>query len=556
MMAGMDRPLSNQPLQDAPLLDARAATRCPMRTHLDIDPPPGTPVEVPLPEATRARMARGTAFEQQVMAELDVLLGPIPSFERDPAGAAEAMTAGAPVLAQVPLRDTPGRRTGRPDLLVATGGTSAVGRPAYVPVDIKAHLVARDHGGGGTFGALRGGPVEGIAAPLDPAALTEQPDRWARRHPRDLMALAHHHRLLEAAGHAVADGAWGGIIGSDRVLAVHDLTAARMASWRNTTGRWSALEKYDRELGFRLDVASVAARRAAGRSDEAPLVVPVRNGDCPTCHHRLWCGPQVEAADDLSLLPGISFDQRHRLHADGITTRADLAAADHDDMPNATLRTAVDHARVVRAGIPAARRRGVADLALPRADVEVDVDMENTPDRRVHLWGARVDGRYVPFADHTAEDFDDTALFARFWAWLMELREVTVATGRTFAAWCWSGPSAEDQYLRLYGPRIGVDVESFIASDEWLDLEAVVGRHLVTGTGTSIKSIAPLAGFVWRDEDPGGDQSMLWWAQAVEGDRSAAERLQDYNADDVAAQAAVRRWLRDTWDALPPVESL
>ena len=552
----MDKPLSNRPIEHAPLLTAREATRCPMRTHLDIDPPPGVPVEVPIPLATRRRMEAGSAFEVQVMAELEQVLGPIPSFAGDPEGAATAMAEGVPVLAQVPLTDAVGRRTGRPDLLVATGLVNDGGRTVYVPVDIKAHLVTQDRSKGG-FGHLRGVELSGLAGPLDPAGLPVDEARWARRNTDDLLILAHYHRLLEAAGHAGAEGAWGGIIGSDRVCAFHDLTAKKLSSWRNTKGKWSTLEKYDREFGFRLDVASLAAQRRDGLTEEAPSVVPARNGDCPTCHHRLWCDPQMEAADDLSLLPGMQWDYRHRLHEEfGVTTRAELAAADQEDMPTKTLKNAVDDARVIRAEVGAARRRGVTALDLPRADVEVDVDMESTPDGRVYLWGACVDGEYHPFADLSGEAFDDTALFVRFWDWLMGLGDSVVESGRTFAAYCWSGPSAENRYLRVYGPKAGVDVEGFIASAEWIDLEAVVKAHLVTGTGTSIKTIAPLAGFEWRDEDPGGDQSMVWWAEAVAGDRAAADRLLDYNADDVLAQAAIRGWLADAWEGLPRVEDL
>ena len=51
------------------------------------------------------------------------------------------------------------------------------------------------------------------------------------------------------------------------------------------------------------------------------------------------------------------------------------------------------------------------------------------------------------------------------------------------------------------------------------------------------------AGFAWRDEDPGGLQSQLWFEQAVAGDRAAEERLLAYNEDDVRATKAIRSWL-------------
>ena len=60
-----------------------------------------------------------------------------------------------------------------------------------------------------------------------------------------------------------------------------------------------------------------------------------------------------------------------------------------------------------------------------------------------------------------------------------------------------------------------------------------------------MKRVAPLAGFRWRDEDPGGDQSMVWYGRAVNHlDPGVREenraRILAYNEDDVEATAAIR----------------
>ena len=64
-------------------------------------------------------------------------------------------------------------------------------------------------------------------------------------------------------------------------------------------------------------------------------------------------------------------------------------------------------------------RRG--DVNVPRADVEVDVDMEAYLDQGAYLWGAWYDGEYVPFV--TWEPLGGRAEaenFAAFWRWLMD----------------------------------------------------------------------------------------------------------------------------------------
>ncbi len=153
-------------------------------------------------------------------------------------------------------------------------------------------------------------------------------------------------------------------------------------------------------------------------------------------------------------------------------------------------------------------------------------------------------------------DLDDTALFESFWSWLLGVRETAVTVGRSFAAYCYAAGGAENRYLRLYGPRLGLDVETFIRSEEWVDLHAVVRAHVLTGGSLGLKAVASLCGFAWADDDPGGGQSMAWYAEAVAGDAGQQQRLLTYNEDDVRATLAVRDWLESSWATLPAVEGI
>ena len=77
-----------------------------------------------------------------------------------------------------------------------------------------------------------------------------------------------------------------------------------------------------------------------------------------------------------------------------------------------------------------------------------------------------------------------------------------------------------------------------------VDLCAWTRRHLTSPDGYGLKVIAPLCGFEWRDDDPGGLQSEIWFEAMREGDETMRPRILEYNEDDVAAQLAVRRWVR------------
>jgi predicted RecB family nuclease len=90
-----------------------------------------------------------------------------------------------------------------------------------------------------------------------------------------------------------------------------------------------------------------------------------------------------------------------------------------------------------------------------------------------------------------------------------------------------------------------IELDHFIS--RFVDLLPVVKRCVVFPTdSTSLKPLARFVGFDWRDTDPGGSQSMAWWAEYIGDpvDKAALrERVIAYNEDDVWATFALRDWL-------------
>jgi predicted RecB family nuclease len=603
----------------------------------------------PDPPVLERRFAQGRQFEEQMVAQL-LALHPAarvisPADRADPAGWAEREAATLSAMrARVPLvlggrlpADPVGRRVGEPDLLVLAGS-----QPGYRPVDVKHHrcLDADPHRPPARCAPLHR-PGWEAAEPVAGSA--------ARNRREDLVQLAHYQRMLEAAGMAAGDGRFGGIIGVDGVVTWYDLdeprwlvqpwaarSGPRGAASRTRPQRRSAMQVYDAEFQFRLDVLAAAAGHLADPA--RPLLVePARISECPECPWRSWCGPRLRAGPgDVSLLPRVGWRARrvHREH--GVTNRAELAALDHrtatlvangvdlrpvttalgtrpDDTPISAVlggrrraqlarlaeagirtlgdaraldpRTAgysdrpmqdlpdqIDLARATLGGAPAYRRRGINRVAVPRGDVEVDIDLENV-ESGVYLWGALVTIRtpgwaggpagYRPFArwaPMTAEV--EAGLFAEFWAWLSGLRQAATEAGRTFRAYCYNAAAEGSQLRRLAAAAGRTDeIAAFTSSAQWVDLLRVFDTQLITGSGTGLKAVAGLCGFTWAVEDPGGGESMLHYDEAVGAADPAAVRaardwLLAYNRNDVEAARALREWLDHSATRCPPVDGL
>jgi predicted RecB family nuclease len=593
-------------VSQVPLQGGYVAKQCPVRAQNDTLRPAN-----PLPPDpfTQRLFANGNAFEDEILTEVLRLHPQATVIAAESSDALEdatlaAMRAGSsPILnARLPA-DLAGRRVGRPDLLVAApnGG--------YWPVDIKWHQNL-EPSSGNSFGLT--GLCSSLDAPGRDSAITDK-EYAARKREEDLLQLAHYQRMLESVGMQATDGRWGGIVGTERQVVWYDLDAPiwRTPSSSQRTKLRSTMDRYDFEFDFRLDVVAVAQIHKRDPSIDL-LTVPVKISECGSCPWWDYCRPQLaKPPGDVSLLPRIGWTQ-WRVHRDhGVTNRAELAELDPrtarlvasgidvaslmaatldveladlvsekalallasesittaDDVQGLCARTAsysdvglsvlpthIDLARAALGPAPVYRKRGVREVSVLRADVEVDVDMENT-ELGCYLWGSYVTDRsgtgtaktgyraFVSWEQLTPQVEAKNSL--RFWRWLMELRCECHDAGITFAAYCYNA-SAENTYLRRLGlaeEALAAEIESFISSAEWIDLLREWDSQLITGGSSSLKTIAPLAGFRWEVDDAGGGESMIKHDLAARGDEAAQAWLLAYNRGDVEATLAVREWM-------------
>jgi predicted RecB family nuclease len=533
------------------LLDSGVVTRCRRRVHLENDPTMANEPKAPPDPAAGQRIADAAAHRDRVGADLAKLFGS--DLMEIPAGAelrgtdreratVAAMAAGARLIWNAHLpRDPVGGRRGRIDLLVRSGD-------GYLPVLVVRHKITDPGNGARTSPLSDPSPAGGRADPL----------RRVRPQPRDQLRLVHARALLRAAGMGAPGRATGGVIGLDAdVVLWHDLEAP---TW---PGGRTAVSEYQARFADRLAVADAAV------SGAEPLARPSRIVDCRSCPWWPTCEAELTSARDVSLV--LRGEDAAALRQAGVRTVDDLAALDPQGGSPAPLvgvpfADAVVLARAWLAGLTLVRRVRDVVERVPRADVEVDVDMESFGDSGAYLWGALRTGVDVPGLGQPSgyrafvtwrplPTPDEGRSFAEFWEWLTEVRTRARMAGLSFRAYCYN-ELAENRWLLASADRFagqpGIprrsEVSSFIGSDEWVDLFRIVSDVFLCARGKGLKTVAPAAGFHWRDPEAGGENSMRWYRDAVGFDGGMPDprqrnRLLEYNEDDVRATHALRRWM-------------
>lgn len=531
-------------MESSVLLDAAVVTRCRRRVHLDNDPTMVHADKAPADPALARRLADTQAHREAVADRLKQQVGAawvaIPADDTASAreqATADALDRAADFIWNAYLpRDRDAGRRGGADLLVRTPG-------GYVPVIVVRHKITD--------------PGEGAAISLldTPTPVASQLDskRKVRPQPRDQLRLAHAYRMLSSSGYTDPDLSFGGVIGIEADFVLwHDLTAA---TWQ---GGKSTLAEYDARFADRLAIAHAAATSAPA------LALPSRIYECRSCPWWPICERELQQTRDVSLV--VRGEDAYILRDAGIGTIDDLAALEiekpHNIMPvGMPLTDAVVLARAWQRDLTVVRK--VKPTHIPRADVEVDVDMESFGDSGAYLWGCLLSGidigepqGYHPFVTwDPLPTSDEGRSFAEFWQWLTAVRARATERGLSFRAYCYN-ELAENYWLTASAERFAdqsgiptmAEVQAFIQSSEWVDVFAYVRDQLLCVHGKGLKVVAPVAGFHWRDAEASGENSMRWYRNAVGLDDatldvSARTRLLEYNEDDVLATFTLREWM-------------
>lgn len=572
-------------LQPAVALGAYAARSCAVKTQNSYDPTV-TLVESAPDDKLAELFEGGERFEAELIDRLvaqargrviDLRLADELPAQVQAGATAEAVDSGADLIIGGLLpRDLEQHRSGRPDVLIR-GADRADGRPGYHVLEIKMHKITERK-----RPTARPRPNSSLLLSRLDAPTPESADEVAGHGFRlsresDLIQLAHYQRMLGDLGWDAPGVPYAGLIGTDDwadepLITWMDLAEPLLRTFsRSTSEGWtarSALQRYDHEHAFRVDVALAAAQQGRPGAPQR-LVQPIVTDECSRCPWWDHCRAQLPD-DDVSLRVGKgALDVREiaTLRSGGISTIDQLAEVDLDRLlewylPEVThragaeerLRRAAHRSQLIMSGTEF-ERISSGPIAVPSAEMEIDFDIETTAEGAIYLWGFRIhqgtstDGRYVPFVTFTDPDPDtELELAVQALTWLRQQSEA----GRSLRIYHYSGYEVS-ALRRLADSHPEQEIFGWaldFADDHFCDLLPLVKQNFFGVNGVGLKAVASgAAGFQWRDDDAGGLNSTRWFidaahAETAEQRQLAQERVLNYNEDDVIATAQVRAWLR------------
>ncbi len=601
-------------------------------------------------------MEKGREHENMVFEQLEILhdvvrISSFESLDERVAATTDKMRRGEKIILGGALPDVAGR-TGRPDVLVRVDAPSSLGAWSYAPCDVKSHDAfdgeskAREWSVGTLASPLlhqadacpmAGKPVKNDslqlahywrmleALGLAPTGSDSVPigaiiDKNLRVVWRRLDESLWRHedprsgKLADRSALEILDLEWeyrwsaiGAMLEGQPCTEPLWYSACGSCDWKNVCyseleadGHVSLISGVTRDTTKRLAAIGVRTMTQLASLDiRTAEVVVATHGACDLAE-LVDRAREFPSADEPV---GVLFTARQTkgptaLAAAGIRTLADLLALDQGLVrikSSTDLVRSIDAARVRihPDGLPHLPRGvAAADVVVPRADIEVDVDMENSDE--VYLWGTytsindSVNGSitgdislppgfaagYLPFhyleipgygsgdnsgdhsGDHSGMHPSEADVFADWWQWMHRLIAAAAGQGRTVKFYCYT--DAEYRKMREVVNRWPSDarlpslddIDAFVRSEHWVDLKKTVEEFIWPTDSMGLKSVAPLAGFSWRAEDAGGDNSMLWFEVAMSdpdpGQRHAmAVKLLEYNEDDVQATKCLRHWIDD-----------
>lgn len=459
---------------------------------------------------------------------------------------------------------TPTERVSRPDLMLKFG-TNADDRPSWMPIDIKSHRAVTESKSNSV-----------LTSSISDIMPSHHRQDFGRLDYNDLHQLAHYTRHFQALGIS-SSYPFVGIIGRDLDKCVWVEMNNIVVGQGNSQEFFLSI--YDQQFEEAREVVRLSQIENSDLSKKSG-VIPVNSSGkmgCTVCKYKSTCLKEMEAFDNghghVTLLARVTplvveknFPQIQSIN--DLLTEAPL----NDAMVTAQIR-----ARVRKSGVPELLDPSTP-FVLPEADIEIDIDLENSMEAlreleidepigvdRLYLYGFGIHDRTVSkdwqtavidtYSNYSNTEDGEFEVMSKMWNRLQTEISKAEKAGKSIKIFHYSPHEFSwwKKYANRFVGRPGVptlnELEEFKIS-YLVDLYPYAQKYAFPTKSYSIKDLAPLAKFEWSVAMAGGANSLFKYKLAIDSKAKPADReeaiawLDSYNRDDVRATFAVRNYIR------------
>ena len=458
----------------------------------------------------------------------------------------------------------PINRASRPDLIVRVGERSD-GGPTWAPVDIKSHKALTTNISNTVFTST--------LSLLDPKSSTSKKGRLNKE---DLHQLAHYTRHFQALG-IDSDDLWVGIIGREISECVWSrIGDVVLGQGKNAT---SFLSVHDQQFAKAAEIIELSQIENDNPQKQSGIISVQSTGKlgCTACMYKSTCLQEMQGFDNghghVTLLAGVTPDYVADYFPQIKSIQELLVSTpSNDQMVISQVRARVWQSKKAELLDPS------KDFILPEADIEIDIDLENSMEAlresgidepmgvdRLYLYGFGVHDRtndkdwrtaiIDTYFDYSNTEEGEFEVLSKMWNRLQSEILKAEKSGQSIKIFHYS-PHEFTWWTRFatrYEGKKGVptlnELEVFKVN-YLVDLLPFARMISFPSMSYSIKDLAPLAGFEWGVDKAGGANSLLKFRTATDSAADPKARdeaiawLDSYNRDDVRATFAVRNYIR------------
>jgi len=267
---------------------------------------------------------------------------------------------------------------------------------------------------------------------------------------------------------------------------------------------------------------------------------------------RKYANKDASENHTLVMIPAIGHELREELREFGYQTTQDIAAEDPlkfgtlmGDQPG---RDIYMSAMAYKLGKPVLKKEGMFPPARRKRNLYFDFEASDPvragDQAHVYLIGVydREAGKYVSFLAHGHAE--EEKIFREFIAYVGDPSQAVLYHWTTYEA---------HHMRKLAGTYPALAQGLNALSDACTDLmEHVRDAFYLPAPGYSLKAVAPLFGFHWRQDDCGAMESMVYYWDWLKGNENAIKKVLMYNEDDCVSMAVLDRALETAEIAVVP----